>query len=129
MKKDIESIEDIKALVDTFYGRVQQNDLIGPIFESKLAGRWPEHLEKMYKFWQTILLEEYSYSGRPFPPHAQLPVNQEHFDTWKHLFNSTVDELYEGKLAEEAKWRAERMAAMFLSKIEYFRDMGSKPLT
>ncbi|MEK6450818.1 MULTISPECIES: group III truncated hemoglobin [unclassified Myroides] len=129
MKKDIESIEDIKVLVDTFYGRVQKNDLIGPIFESKLVGRWPEHLEKMYKFWQTILLEEYSYSGRPFPPHAQLPVSQEHFDTWKHLFNSTVDELYEGKLAEEAKWRAERMAAMFLSKIEYFRDMGSKPLT
>lgn len=129
MKKDIESIEDIKVLVDTFYGRVQKNDLIGSIFESKLVGRWPEHLEKMYKFWQTILLEEYSYSGRPFPPHAQLPVSQEHFDTWKHLFNTTVDELYAGKLAEEAKWRAERMAAMFLSKIEYFRDMGSKPLT
>ncbi|WP_158211226.1 group III truncated hemoglobin [Myroides phaeus] len=129
MKKDIESIEDIKVLVDTFYGRVQKNDLIGPIFESKLVGRWPEHLEKMYKFWQTILLEEYSYSGRPFPPHAQLPVSQEHFDMWKHLFNTTVDELYAGKLAEEAKWRAERMAAMFLSKIEYFRDMGSKPLT
>lgn len=128
MKKDIESIEDIKALVDTFYGRVQQDELIGPIFESKLAGRWPVHLEKMYKFWQTILLEEYSYSGRPFPPHAELPVNQEHFDTWKYLFNSTVDELYEGKLAEEAKWRAERMAAMFLSKIEYFRDIGNKPL-
>ncbi|SDH89265.1 group III truncated hemoglobin [Myroides phaeus] len=128
MKKDIESIEDIRVLVDTFYGRVQRNDLIGPIFESKLAGRWPEHLEKMYRFWQTILLDEYSYSGRPFPPHSQLPVNQEHFDTWKYLFNSTVDELYKGKLAEEAKWRAERMATMFLSKIEYFRDVGSKPL-
>lgn len=128
MKKDIESIEDIRVLVDTFYGRVQRNDLIGPIFESKLAGRWPEHLEKMYRFWQTILLDEYSYSGRPFPPHSQLPVNQEHFDTWKYLFNSTVDELYKGTLAEEAKWRAERMATMFLSKIEYFRDVGSKPL-
>ncbi|MTG97163.1 MULTISPECIES: group III truncated hemoglobin [Myroides] len=128
MKKDIETLEDIKILVDTFYGRVQENEMIGPIFNSKLEGKWPEHLEKMYSFWQTILLEEYTYRGKPFPPHAQLPVNTEHFETWKVIFNGTVDELYEGKIADEAKWRAEKMAAMFLSKIEYFREFGGKPL-
>ncbi|AJH14347.1 group III truncated hemoglobin [Myroides profundi] len=128
MRKDIENIEDIKVLVDTFYGRVQENEFIGPIFNSKLDGRWPEHLEKMYAFWQTILLEEYTYRGKPFPPHAQLPVEGEHFEEWKRIFNATVDELYEGKIADEAKWRAERMAAMFLSKIEYFREAGMKPL-
>lgn len=128
MRKDIENLEDIKVLVDTFYGRVQQNEFIGPIFESKLAGRWPEHLEKMYAFWETILLEEYTYRGKPFPPHAQLTVESEHFEEWKRVFNATVDELYEGKRAEEAKWRGERMAAMFLSKIQYFREANMKPL-
>lgn len=128
MRKDIENIEDIKVLVDTFYGRVQENGFIGPIFNSKLEGRWPEHIEKMYAFWETILLEEYTYRGKPFPPHAQLPVEAEHFEAWKELFNATVDELYEGKRADEAKWRAERMAAMFLSKIQYFREANMKPL-
>lgn len=128
MRKDIENIEDIKVLVDTFYGRVQEDEFIGPIFNSKLEGRWPEHIEKMYAFWETILLEEYTYRGKPFPPHAQLPVEAVHFEAWKVLFNATVDELYEGKIADEAKWRAERMAAMFLSKIQYFREANMKPL-
>lgn len=128
MRKDIENIEDIKVLVDTFYGRVQQNEFIGPIFNSKLDGRWPEHIEKMYAFWQTILLEEYTYRGKPFPPHAQLPVEGEHFEEWKRVFNATVDELFEGKISDEAKWRAEKMAAMFLSKIQYFREANMKPL-
>lgn len=122
MNKDIEHLEDIQLLVNTFYGRVQQDDLIGPIFNERLEGKWPYHLEKMYAFWQTVLLEEHTYNGRPFPPHAKLPVQTEHFERWKQIFNTTVDELFEGKIAEEAKWRAERMAAMFLSKIEYFRN-------
>lgn len=121
MKNDIQSLEDVKLLVDTFYGRVQKDSLIGPIFNEKLEGRWQEHLEKMYQFWQTVLLEQYTYKGRPFPAHAQLPVDTEHFSNWKVIFNTTVDELFQGEVAQEAKWRADKMAAMFLSKIQYFR--------
>ncbi len=120
---DISNIEDIQLLVNTFYERVGQDDLIGPIFNEKLEGKWQHHLEKMYQFWQTVLLEEHTYSGRPFPPHAKLPVNAEHFDRWKTLFNSTVDEFFVGAKADEAKWRAEQMAKMFLSKINYFKSI------
>ena len=84
--QDISNIEDIKLLVNTFYKKVQNDDLIGPIFNEKMMGRWPEHLEKMYRFWQTLLLEEHTYSGSPFPPHKQLPVNQSHFDRWMEIF-------------------------------------------
>jgi truncated hemoglobin YjbI len=70
MKKDIENIDDIRLLVDSFYGTVREDDLIGPIFLGKITD-WPVHLEKMYRFWQTILLEEYTYNGAPFPPHAR----------------------------------------------------------
>lgn len=120
--QDISSLGDIKLLVNTFYAKVQDDDLIGPIFNEKMLGRWPEHLEKMYRFWQTILLEEHTYSGSPFPPHKHLPVNQAHFDRWMEIFNSTVDFLFVGKLAEEAKVRAANMAYMFNYKIEYFRN-------
>lgn len=121
--QDISNIEDIKILVNTFYDKVQKDDLIGPIFNEKMMNRWPEHLEKMYRFWQTILLEEHTYSGSPFPPHKQLPVNQSHFDRWMEIFTSTVDSLFVGKLAEEAKVRAANMAYMFNYKIEYFRNL------
>lgn len=124
--QDISNIEDIKLLVNTFYEKVQNDDLIGPIFNEKIMGRWPEHLEKMYRFWQTLLLEEHTYSGSPFPPHKQLPVNQTHFDRWMEIFTETVDSLFVGKLAEEAKVRAANMAYMFNYKIEYFRNLENK---
>lgn len=124
--QDISNIEDIKLLVNTFYEKVQNDDLIGPIFNEKMMGRWPEHLEKMYRFWQTLLLEEHTYSGSPFPPHKQLPVNQKHFDRWMEIFTETVDSLFIGKLAEEAKIRAANMAYMFNYKIEYFRNPGNQ---
>ena len=121
-KNDIASLEDIKLLVNTFYSQVQKDDFIGPIFNEKIGNRWPEHLEKMYRFWQTILLEVHTYSGSPFPPHKQLPVAKEHFDRWMELFTQTTDSLFTGALADEAKFRATNMAEMFNYKIEYFRN-------
>lgn len=128
MKKDIENLEDVKQLVNMFYDRVRINELIGPIFNDKIQDRWEMHLQQMYSFWQTVLLEEHTYNGRPFPPHAHLPISQEHFDTWLGLFKNTIDELFEGPKVEEAKWRANQMAQMFLNKIEYFKEYTGKTL-
>jgi hemoglobin len=120
---DITTFDDIKLLVDTFYSKVQKDDYIGPLFNERIGDRWPEHLEKMYRFWQTILLEVHSYSGSPFPPHKQLPVAKEHFDRWMQIFTATTDSLFAGPLAEEAKLRAKNMAEMFNYKIDYFRNL------
>ena len=75
MKNEIISITDIKLLVDTFYNKVRKDELLADLFNNKIGDRWPEHLEKMYRFWQTVLLEEHTYHGSPFLPHAKLPVN------------------------------------------------------
>jgi hemoglobin len=121
-RPEILTIEDIKLLVDTFYQRIQADELLGPIFNEHIQDRWPVHLEKMYRFWQTVLLEEYTYNGAPFPPHARLPVGPEHFAQWLELFTQTIDELFTGEKADEAKWRAGKMATMFMAKIEYFKN-------
>lgn len=128
MKKDIENLEDIKTLVDTFYGRIQQDQFIGPIFNEHIQDRWPEHIAKMYTFWQTILLDDYTYQGRPFPPHATLPIEQHHFDHWIQLFDKTVNDLFEGPIAEEAKSRGRKMAALFMVKLDNIRKSPFKPL-
>ena len=121
MKHDIDSIHDINLLVDGFYGKVRKDPLLKDIFDDRIQERWPEHLDKMYRFWQTVLLEEHTYYGSPFPPHATLSVKAEHFEQWIRLFHETVDELFSGDKAARAKWQGERMAAMFQSKIEYQR--------
>jgi len=121
---DIQNLDDIKLLVNTFYGKVQKDTLIGPIFNEKIGNNWTVHLERMYRFWQTILLEEHTYSGSPFPPHKHLPVKKEHFNRWMEIFTETIDYLFKGKLAEEAKLRAKNMAEMFFYKIDYFRNGG-----
>ncbi|MCW2118733.1 group III truncated hemoglobin [Flavobacterium sp. 7A] len=119
---DITDIDDIKLMVNTFYSKVQVDNFIGPIFNEKIGNRWPDHLEKMYRFWQTILLEVHSYSGSPFPPHKHLPIEKDHFERWMELFTATVDTLFMGVVADEAKLRAKNMAEMFHYKINYFRD-------
>ncbi|RYD86800.1 MAG: group III truncated hemoglobin [Sphingobacteriales bacterium] len=116
------TLDDVKLLVDTFYQRIQADALLGPIFNERIKDNWPVHLDKMYRFWQTVLLEEYTYNGRPFPPHAQLPVSAEHFNRWLTLFTQTVDELFMGDKVTEAKWRAGKMAEMFQHKIAYLRN-------
>lgn len=127
--KDIQTPDDVKQMVDSFYGKVQQDDFIGPIFNERIQNRWAVHLEKMYGFWQTVLLDVRAYSGSPFPPHATLPINKEHFDRWMQIFTQNIDEQFAGPTADEAKWRAEKMAEMFNYKIEYFRNANQKPLT
>lgn len=126
--KDITTLEDIKVLVDTFYGKVREDEKLKNIFNNIIQDRWPQHLKKMYRFWQTVLLEEHTYYGSPFLPHAKLPVDKEHFDQWLMLFYATVDENFEGEKAERAKWQGQRMAEMFHSKIAYYKDYPSMPL-
>lgn len=126
--KDIQNLEDIKLMVNSFYDKVRVDTLIGPIFNGVIQDRWPVHLEKMYGFWQTVLLDVHSYSGSPFPPHAKMSLEKIHFERWMSIFEETVDSLFEGKIADEAKWRAGKMAEMFNYKIEYFRASGQKPL-
>jgi len=123
MKKEILTLDDIKLLVDRFYESVRTDELLKDIFNDKIQGRWPEHLEKMYRFWQTILLEEHTYFGSPFAPHAKLPIAHEHFERWLKLFCETIDAQFSGSKAEEAKWRAEKMAEMFQHKITYYKSI------
>lgn len=128
MRPDIQSPEDIKWMVDQFYAKVRQNELLGPIFENVIQDNWPTHLDKMYRFWQTVLLGEHLYNGSPFLPHASLPIEKVHFETWLHLFKETVDTHFEGHLAAKAKSQAQRMAQMFENKIDYYRHNPSQPL-
>ena len=114
--EEIQSINEITLLVNQFYEKVKQDDLLGPIFEKVINSNWEPHLEKMYRFWETVLLNNHTYHGSPFVPHAKLPISAEHFDRWLELFLTTIDDHFVGEKADEAKWRAQKMAEMFQYK-------------
>lgn len=122
LKADIETIQDVQLLVDRFYEKVREDQTLGPIFDRVVGDKWPVHLDRMYRFWQTILLAEHTYHGSPFPPHMKLPIGKEHFDRWLSLFSETLKENFGGAKCDEALWRAGKMAEMFQYKLDHYRS-------
>ncbi|NTE00521.1 group III truncated hemoglobin [Agrobacterium tumefaciens] len=119
--KDIENRADIILLVDHFYNRVQENQLIGPIFTEIANVNWSHHLPKMYDFWESILFGKAIYKGNPMLTHfslnQQAPLKEEEFNTWKMIFFNTVDELFAGANAETIKQKAQSIADLMHFKI------------
>lgn len=111
--KDITSEEDVKTMVDTFYGKVNEDPILSPVFNDFAAVDWPHHLPKMYMFWNFLILGIPGYKGQPFPAHVPLPVSQEHFERWLSLFRQNIDEQFAGPNAEMAKSKAENIAMVF----------------
>jgi len=121
MKTDIQTRDDIERLVNTFYTKVQQDELIGPIFNNVAKVDWAVHLPKMYEFFETIILGQKGFKGNPMETHfklnQQFPLQPEHFERWKNLFYSTIDDLFEGTKADEAKQKATSIADLMFYKI------------
>lgn len=115
--KELKNIEDIKLMVDTFYDKVNEDDLLSPVFNDHVKIDWNKHLPIMYNFWNTILFNAGDYKGSPFQKHEELPVMKDHFDRWLLLFGQTIDELFVGHMADEAKKRANVIGITFWSKI------------
>lgn len=112
-KTDIQTEDDIRKLVHTFYDKVNRDELLSPIFNDVAKVNWEEHLPLLCRFWSTLLFRTMTFEGRPFPKHIGLPVQREHFARWVSMFVATVDELFSGAKAEEAKNFARSIANTF----------------
>ncbi len=122
---DIENPEDVKTLIDAFYARVNRDELLAPIFNETANVDWAEHLPKMYRFWESMLFRSGNYQGAPFPKHAVLPLNQNHFERWLTLFVETVDENFAGTASEQAKNSAVSIADTFAQRMGVLTDPTS----
>lgn len=114
LRPDITSRSEIIRLVDTFYDRVRDDDLLGPIFNDIAQVDWAAHLPRMYDFWESILFGQAVFKGNPLAVHLSLaertPLTSVQFERWLAIFRGTVEQLFEGPLAGEAKARAARIA-------------------
>lgn len=104
-KHDILNETDVEVLVNTFYAKVRQDELLSGVFDP-IVKDWEQHLKRMTDFWSTLLLYTRKYSDDPLTKHLPLPINKAHFNRWLQLFSETIDELFEGVIAGNAKKRA-----------------------
>lgn len=117
--KVVVSRELICKVVDGFYTKVRDDDVLGPIFESKLYGQWQPHLEKMYDFWTNVIHGATLYSGDPIKAHMQVgSIEPQHFSRWLSLFEDTLrEECADDEQINAFLAPAERMATAMISRI------------
>lgn len=111
MKQDIETRKDIERLLSEFYYVAAADLEIGHHFAGlDLAA----HLPVIVDFWEKILFGKPVYFGNPLLIHQHIneksPLTLEHFRRWVEIFTRTVDLMFEGKQAENAKLRARMIA-------------------
>jgi hemoglobin len=101
--------EMIRTLVHAFYARVRGDELIGPVFEARIAD-WAPHLERMCAFWSSVILMTGRYHGQPMQKHLPLPIEADHFDRWLQLFRETARHVCPPIAAEHFINKAENIA-------------------
>lgn len=119
---DIQSRKDIEILVKSFYDKVIKDESIGFIFNDIAKVNWEQHLPVMYDFWETLLLDAASYRKNAMEVHYVLnrrfPLEEKHFSRWLQLFSETVNELFSGEKATQAKKKAKSIADLMLYKMK-----------
>ncbi len=121
-KSDIKTRDDIYCLVSQFYAKVREDKELGPFFNETIKD-WDAHLEHLTSFWESSLFLKTRYYGNPLEAHVKVDaahnhsIKNEHFGLWLNLWYQTIDKLFEGDHAENAKRRARKMGTFLYLKI------------
>lgn len=120
-KKDIQNREDLLQLVTRFYAKLLGDDSISYLFTDIAKIDLQHHLPVLVDFWDAILFQSDTYRKNAMQPHIDLHkqsgLQKHHFETWLRYFKESVDELFEGEKAFQAKERATSIATVMQIKI------------
>lgn len=122
IKKDIKTRDDVFLLVSSFYEKVRKDTVLGPFFNNAIKD-WDTHLERLTNFWESSLFLKTKYNGNPLEVHIKVDkennhsISEFHFGLWLNLWFETVNTLFEGDYAENAKYRARKMSTFLYLKI------------
>lgn len=122
MKKDICNRVDIEQVINTFYSKVLDDDLLAVFFTEKVVINWDIHLSRMCDFWENMLLFTGNYQGNPMMLHQHLSnmhhLETTHFNRWLELFVLSVDQHFRGANARLAKKKAKNLSAIISKMIK-----------
>jgi len=107
----------IGELVNRFYARVREDEMLGPFFTKAIGDHWDSHLATMKMFWSSIMLGSAGYKGNPMAVHMRLPnLSLRHFDRWLNLWRETATEVCGDQGAVFVE-RAEAIAGRLVSAV------------
>ena len=118
---DIQNRHDLEVLLSTFYGKLLLDPAISYIFTDVAKINLEEHLPHLVDFWEQALFHIGGYRKNVMQLHLDLnakeTLTEKHFVVWLGHFNSTVESLYAGENAENAKTRALSIATIMKIKL------------
>lgn len=105
----------IKRLVDHFYGKILEDDLLGPVFKRAIGETrddWGPHLLTMYRFWSSVMQGTGRYKGNPVQAHRKLTpeVEPHYFDRWLALWADATEEVFAPEPAAQFQAKARNIA-------------------
>lgn len=81
---------EINRVVADFYAAIRVHPGLGPVFAAHVTD-WPEHEEKIARFWRNAILLERTYDGNPMQAHRDAGnVMPGMFSVWLDLFDSVL---------------------------------------
>lgn len=107
-----------------FYEKLLADPTISYLFTDVAKIDLAHHLPILVDFWENILFDAPSYRKNAMQPHLDLhaksPIEDHHFETWLRYFKATVDELFVGEKAFQAKERATSIATIMKIRVKQF---------
>jgi hemoglobin len=103
--------KQLAALVERFYAKVREDEVLGPIFNGAIPD-WPGHLNKLTAFWSSVMLTSGRYKGNPMAAHLKhkAAIRPQMFERWLELWRKTAREALDEHGAAAMIAKAERIA-------------------
>ena len=124
--RELKNRADLEYLIDTFYKKVIADEKIGYFFTEVLELDWQKHIPIMNDFWETVLFGGFKYKGNPMQVHMELSkkasLQPEHFKRWLHLWESTINENFNGDIAAKAIEKAQTVSQVMMMRIKQSED-------
>ena len=121
MLPDIVNRNDILLLMRGFYLKLLADKEIEYLFTEVTHLNLEEHFTVLADFWESVLFGSGNYRNNTMQVHLDLHkksnLTKLHFTIWLRYFVASVDELFDGPKAHEAKARAQSIAALMEFKV------------
>ncbi len=114
--------ESLINLIKAFYAKVREDEMLGPIF-NPIIKEWDVHEIHIASFWERNLFFSGDFEGNPLAKHQEVDafhdniITMDHFGRWIHLWLESINENYEGEVADKAKRMARKMATFLFMNI------------
>ena len=119
--------DEVSQLVHTFYAKVRDDAILGPVFERHVAD-WDRHMPKMVDFWSSALRGSKNYRGTPMPVHCALPgLTHSMFEHWLDLFFDAAQALPNRAMAARAVELSQRIAQSLWYGYQLYREPERLP--